>query len=148
MFEKFLVWATGKLEDIRPGSPARAAGAGGGGQQEKRKSPRVDAVDIRFKVLDPDYHTSMLEKAELKNISKEGCGFLSERNVPEKAHLLLVLGLPLDLNTAKIEVVAEAVRMRKLPDGLFEIGVVFLETSGTKTEQLLVQYVASFGKGA
>ena len=113
------------------------------GVQEKRRHPRVKPVDLRFKVLDPEYKTALMEKAELKNLSNGGCCFICDKWIPERAHLYLVLGVPAEGELHKIEVNSEAVRVIKLEKGGYEIGAAFFTIFDPKAKTMLQDYILS-----
>lgn len=110
--------------------------------REKRQHPRIDGIDIRFKILDPDYKTDLLEKAEMHNISLGGCCFKSEKKIPSKSHILIVLGIPCDHDMRKVEVSAEALRIIQR-DTLYEIGARFFSFEKTENYKILKDYIDS-----
>ena len=110
---------------------------------EKRKHPRVTPVDLRFKVLDPEYKTALMEKAEIKNLSNGGCCFICDKWIPERAHLYLVLGIPVEGEMRKIEINSEAVRVVRLEDGGYEIGSAFFTIFDPAAKVMLENYIKS-----
>ena len=116
--------------------------------REKRRYPRVKPVDLRFKVLDPEYKTALMEKAELRNLSNGGCCFLCDKWIPERAHLYIVLGIPDGSQMHKVEVNSEAVRVIRLEGGGFEIGAAFFTIFDPKAKTLLQDYIMAIQKKA
>ncbi len=110
---------------------------------EKRKHPRVTPVDLRFKVLDPEYKTALMEKAEIKNLSSGGCCFICDKWIPERAHLYLVLGIPTEGEMRKVEINSEAVRVVKLESGGYEIGSAFFTIFDPAAKIMLENYIKS-----
>lgn len=111
---------------------------------EQRRHPRFENVKLRFKVLDPEYKTDLLEKAEMVNISAGGCCFVSTVWVPKKSHLLVVIGLDDQTSHAKIDIISEAVRVTQLEEDLYEIAVRFFSFTNSDQARMLEQYLESF----
>lgn len=104
--------------------------------REQRKHPRLNSKNLSYICLDEDGRTVKQGMGRTLNISESG--ILLETHFPVEAGHTVVVSLGLDDDLAEIK--GYPVHIRSVAQGVYEVGVEFVEP-GHKSMQTLKRYL-------
>jgi len=108
---------------------------------EKRKHPRVDALNLSYICLDEDQHVIKQGMGRTLNVSE--AGILLETHFPIEAKHTVILSV--GFKERLVDIKGRPAHIRSKGAGVYEIGVEFTDLDET-ARHALKEYLDSLGK--